>query len=101
MEEEKLTGDAFDWAYEKYIAGDPTEVALFAEERIKADIGQAVYDLRNQAGISKEELANMVGTTVSVIEDIEEADYEGDFLSFASRIATALHRRVEVRFVSA
>ncbi len=52
MEEKKLTGDAFDWAYEKYIANDPAEVALFAEERIKADIGQAVYDLRNQTGLS-------------------------------------------------
>jgi len=32
-------------------------------------------------------------------EDIEEADYEEDFLLMASRIAAALHKRVEVRFV--
>jgi hypothetical protein len=42
---------------------------------------------------------NMVGTTASVIEDIEETDYEGDFLTMASRIAAVLHRKVEVRLV--
>ncbi len=31
MEQEKPTGDAFDWAYHKYIANDPTEVALFVD----------------------------------------------------------------------
>jgi hypothetical protein len=38
-----------------------------------------------------------VGTDPSVIEDMEEADYDEDFLVMASRIARVLHRRVEVR----
>ncbi|MEW6347471.1 MAG: transcriptional regulator [Thermodesulfobacteriota bacterium] len=100
MEEKKLSTDAFEWVYNKYIAHDPREIALFEEEHIKADIGQAVYDLRNEAGLSKGQLADLIGTTVSVIEDIEEADYEGEITSVVSRIATALHKRVEVRFVS-
>ena len=99
MEEKKMSSDAFQWAYDKYIANDPKEVALYEEERIKADIAQTVYDLRNQEGFSRKQLADMVGADESVIEDIEEADYEGDFLAMASRIANALHRRVEVRFV--
>jgi len=99
MEEKKMSPDAFQWAYNKYIADDPKEVALYEEERIKADIAQAVYDLRNQAGFSRKQLADLVGVEESAIEDIEEADYEGDFLAMASRIANALHRRVEVRFV--
>jgi len=40
-----------------------------------------------------------MGTNASVIDDIEEADYEGNFLGMASKIASALHRRVEVRLV--
>lgn len=99
MEEKKTSSDAFQWAYGKYIANDPKEVALYEEERIKADIAQTVYDLRNQASFSRKQLADLVGADESVIEDIEEADYEGDFLAMASRIASALHRRVEVRFV--
>ena len=99
MEEKKISSDAFQCAYDKYIANDPKEVALYEEERIKADIGQAVYDLRNEAGLSKKQLADLVGVDESAIDDIEEADYEGDFLAMASRIANALHRKVEVRFV--
>ncbi|MFC1835677.1 multiprotein-bridging factor 1 family protein [Thermodesulfobacteriota bacterium] len=99
MEEKKMRSDAFQWAYNKYIANNPEEVALYQEERIKADVAQGVYNLRNQAGLSKKQLADLVGVEESVIKDIEEADYEGDFLSMASRIANALHRRVEIRFV--
>ena len=99
MEEKKPCSDAFQWAYNKYIGSDPEEVALYEEERIKADVAQAVYNLRNQASLSRKQLADLVGTTESVIEDIEEVDYEGDFLAMASKIATTLHSRVEVRLV--
>ena len=98
-EKKKLSSDAFQWAYDRYIGNDPKEIALYEEERVKADIAQTVYNLRNQAGLSHEQLADLAGTTASVIEDIEEADYEEDFLLMASRIAAALHKRVEVRFV--
>src|SRR3989304_1774812 len=47
---------------------------------VKADIAQAIYDLRKQAGLSREQLADLVGATESIIGDLEEADYEGDFL---------------------
>ncbi len=100
MEERKKPGsDAFQWAYNRYIGNDPKEIALYEEERVKADIAQVVYDLRNQAGLSHEGLADLAGTTAAVIKDIEEADYEEDFLLMAARIAAALHKRVEVRFV--
>jgi ribosome-binding protein aMBF1 (putative translation factor) len=98
-ERKKLSSDAFQWAYDRYIGNDPKEIALYEEERVKADIAQAIYNLRSQAGLSQEQLADLVGTNASVIEDIEEADYEGDFLSMASRIASVLYRRVEVRLV--
>ncbi len=83
MEEEKMPLDAFQCAYNKYIANDPEEVALYQEERIKADVAQGVYNLRNQAGLSRNQLADLVGVEESIIEDIEEADYEGDFISMA------------------
>jgi ribosome-binding protein aMBF1 (putative translation factor) len=100
MKEENKTGpDAFQWAFDKYIGNDPKEIALYEEERLKADIAQTIYNLRSQAGLSREQLADLAGTTASVISDIEEADYEEDFLLIASRIAAALRKRLEVRFV--
>jgi len=99
MEEKKLSSDAYQWAYDRYIKGDPEMEKYFEELGVKADIARQLYNLRNQGGLSRGQLADLVGTTESVIEDIEEADYDGDFLAMASRIATALHRRVEVRLV--
>jgi len=99
MEDKKLSSDAFELIYNRYIKDDPARVASFQEELTKAEIAREIYDLRDQAGLTQEQLADLVGTNASVIGDIEEADYEGDFLSMASKIATALHRRVEVRLV--
>lgn len=99
MEEKKLSSDAFELIYTRYIKDDPVRVASFQEELTKAKIAREICDLRNQAGLSREQLAELVGATASAIEDIEEADYEGDFLSMASRIAAVLHRKVEVCLV--
>ena len=99
MEEKKLSSDAYQWAYDRYIKGDPEMEKYFEELGVKADVARQLYDLRNQAGLTQEQLGDLVGINASVIDDIEEADYEGDFLGMASRIANALHRRVEVRLV--
>jgi DNA-binding XRE family transcriptional regulator len=99
MEEKKPSPDAYQWAYDRYIKGDPEMEKYFEEFGVKADIARQLYNLRKQAGLTQEQLADLVGIEASVIEDIEETDYEGDFLGTASRIAAALHRRVEVRLV--
>jgi hypothetical protein len=41
----------------------------------------------------------MIGTTESVISRLEDADYTGHSLSMLRRIADALGKRVEIRFV--
>jgi DNA-binding XRE family transcriptional regulator len=99
MEERKLSSDAFELIYRRYIKDDPARVASFQEELTKAEIAREIYDLRNEAGLTREQLGSLVGTTASVVEDVEEADYEGDFLAMASRIAAVLHSKVEVRLV--
>jgi hypothetical protein len=40
-----------------------------------------------------------VGTTVSAICRLEAADYEGHSVAMLRRIAAALNRRVEIRFL--
>jgi DNA-binding XRE family transcriptional regulator len=99
MEEKKPSSDAYQWAYDRYIKGRPEMEKYFEELGVKADIARQLYNLRNQAGLTQEQLADLLGVEASVIDDIEETDYDGDFLAMASRIAAALHRRVEVRLV--
>jgi DNA-binding protein HU-beta len=99
MKEKKISSDAYQWAYDRYIKGDPEMEEYFEELGVKADIDRQLYSLSDQTGLSRGRPADLVGVEESIIEDVEEADYEGDFLAMASRIANALHRKVEVRFV--
>ena len=38
MEEKKLSSDAYQWAYDRYIKGDPEMEKYFEELGVKADI---------------------------------------------------------------
>ena len=100
MDEKKYSSDALQWMYNEFIGNDPERVASYQEERIKAEIARQVYDLREQEGLTQKQLADLVGTTETVIDDLEEADYEGDALSMLVRIATALRMRIDVQFVT-
>lgn len=63
------------------------------------EIAQQIYDLRIAAGLTQVQLAARVGTTASVISRLEDADYRGHSMGMLRRIAQALGKRVEVRFV--
>ena len=56
--------------------------------------------LRKHAGLTQQRLAKLVGTTTSVICRLEDADYQGHSLAMLRRIADALNKRVELRFVN-
>ena len=69
--------------------------------RISEDyrIAQMIYDARTAAQLTQSQLAEKVGTTQSVISQLEDADYEGHSLSMLRRVAAALDQRIEIRFV--
>jgi transcriptional regulator with XRE-family HTH domain len=76
-------------------------VAAYDEELANAELAQKIYELRTKAGLTQRQLANLVGTTASVICRLEDADYEGHSLAMLRRIAAALDKRVEIRFLPA
>ena len=83
------------------LTGDSPEMAeLLEQERANLDIARKIYELRTKARLSQAQLAKRVGTTQSVISRLEDADYEGHSLAMLRRIASALEKRVEIRFVS-
>lgn len=65
------------------------------------EIAQMIYDARTAAGLTQQELAELIGTRQPVISQLESADYRGHSLSMLQRIADALRLRVEVRLVPA
>jgi transcriptional regulator with XRE-family HTH domain len=80
----------------RYVKDDPQRKASVEAERVNAQVARMIYDLRNDAGLTQTELAELVGTTQSVISRLEDADYEGHSLSMLSRIAQALKQKMTV-----
>ncbi|HEY4759791.1 MAG TPA: XRE family transcriptional regulator [Thermoguttaceae bacterium] len=95
----KPTKDAVAILHRRYFDESAKKLALLEEERSNAVVARQIYDLREEAGLSQRELAKLVGTTASVICRLENADYEGHSLAMLRRIAAALNKRVEIRFV--
>lgn len=75
---------------------DPEFQAIAADY----DIAQLIYDARIAAGLTQQQLAEKVGTTQSVISQLEDADYEGHSLSMLRRVAAALSKQVRVELVA-
>jgi ribosome-binding protein aMBF1 (putative translation factor) len=86
-------------AYDRYIGDDPQQQQAFEQALADYDVARKIYDLRTKAGLSQRELARRIGTTASVICQLEDADYQGHSLFMLRRIAAALNKRVEIRFV--
>jgi DNA-binding XRE family transcriptional regulator len=95
----KATTDASEILHRRYFEGRPDSPAALDEARANDEVARKVFELRTKAGLSQRELAKLVGTTASVICLLEDADYEGHSLSMLRRIAAAVNRRVEIRFV--
>jgi transcriptional regulator with XRE-family HTH domain len=87
--------------HDRYVGNDPERVAAYDRAVADAHVARQVHQLRTEAGLSQRELAARVGTTASVICRLEDADYDGHSLAMLRRVAAAVGKRVEVRFVPA
>ena len=67
--------------------------------RAEDELARKIHQLREQAGLTQERLAKLVGTTPSVISRLEDSDYEGHSLTMLKRITAAVDKRIEIRFV--
>ena len=101
MAKTRTTTDAAEILERRFFSGKPAKVALLEEQRANAAIARGIYALRKQAKLTQPQLAKLVGTTTSVISRLEDADYRGHSLSMLQRIAAAVGKRVDIRFVPA
>lgn len=99
VKKRRPTTDAVDILHRRHYAGKPKRLAQLDVARSDAAIGREIYALRADAGLTQRDLAKLVGTTPSVICRLEDADYDGHSLAMLRRIAVALKKRLEIRFV--
>ena len=96
----KKTSDAVKILHKRFYEGRPKRIAELEQVRADDAVARKIYDLRMKAGLSQRELAKIVRTSASAICRLEDADYERHSLAMLNRIAEALDRRVEIRFVA-
>ncbi len=96
MKKEKRNNDAVSILHRRYIGDDAERKASLQEERVNSEVARTIYELRNEAGLKQKDLAELIGTTQSVISRLEDADYKGHSLSMLSKIAKALNQKLKV-----
>jgi len=82
----------------RMVNGDAELAREVEQARLNVRIAEMLFESRGAAGLTQAQLAELVGTTQSVISRLEDADYEGHSLPLLQRVAAALNQRVEVRF---
>lgn len=96
MTEPSARTDAVDILRRRYVGDDLQRAAEIERERTNAEVAQLIYERRTAGGLTQKDLAQLVGTTQSVISRLEDADYEGHSLTMLQRIAAALGQRISI-----
>ncbi len=73
----------------------------YQEERQALKLAMKIAELRDQRGLSQQELAKLMGTSQQAISRIESGAYEGFTLKTLEKIAEATGMRVKIEFVAA
>jgi len=95
----QTTTDAVEVLHRRFFAGRPERLKILEEARANQEIARKISALRTKAGLTQTQLGKLAGTTASVICRMEDADYERHSLAMLRRIAAALNRKLEIRFV--
>ena len=98
---QRSTSDAAEIIRRLFVGRDPERRRQVAQALDDAVIGKMIYDARVKARLTQKQLAAMIDSDQSVISRLEDADYEGHSLSMLRRIAEALGKRLDIRFVDA
>ncbi len=80
---------------------DPEFKTYYQKERQALRLAMKIAELRNQKGLSQQELAKLMGTSQQAISRIESGEYEGFTLKTLEKIAEATGMRVKIEFVAA
>lgn len=95
MRKNKKTDDAVE-LIDRWFSDLPGWSQMVTEEELKGRIGQLAYDLREEAGLTHEELAVKVSVGPEVIRSLEEADYDTAPFEVLLRICRVLRKNIQI-----
>ena len=80
---------------------DPEFKAHYEEEKQALMLAIKIAELRENKGLSQQQLAKLMGTSQQAISRIESGKYEGFTLKTLEKIAGATGMKVKIEFVAA
>lgn len=99
MAKTKKSNNAVEILHKRYIGKNKKRLESLEKERENLTIAEHIYKLRKENGLSQKQLAELIGTTQSVISRLEDADYNGHSFAMLRKIAQAFHQRIHIQFV--
>lgn len=78
---------------------DPDARKAYEEEGIYVDLAVEIAKLREKEGYSQKDLAKKLHTTQQTVSRLESSDNRSITLGTLIRLAKALHKRLDIRFV--
>lgn len=83
------------------VGKDPADREAADKAFEDAVVSQIIYDARTKAKLTQKQLADLIGSDQAVISRLEDADYDGHSMTMLRKIAVALGKRIDIRFVDA
>lgn len=93
------TKDDLDRYIEKAIKKNPLLKDRLKRANKAWDIAFQIINIREKAGLTQKELADLAGTKQSNIARLESADYSGYTFKTLEKVTKALQARLEIRII--
>jgi len=98
MSGKKRTTDAIEILDRRYREQVPNWDDEVLEEELRVRVGVAIVKMRQDAGLTQQQLADSMGVTQSMVSQLENADYEGSALDMLWRVCKALHKELDFTY---
>jgi len=79
----------------------PQRKAALEQTRREMALGEKIFRLREEAGLTQQQLAEKIGTHASAISRLEDADYDKHSMATLQKVADALGMLLIVDFIKA
>jgi len=94
----RKTSSATEILHRRFYKGRPERIEELEQTRREMSLGMKIRRLREEAGMTQQQLAGEIRTQPSAISRIEDADYDSHSVSLLARIANALDMRLILDF---
>lgn len=100
MNNKNIISDGLEILYQRYYENNIERQLELEKARLDDEIARKIINLRKSYHISTKTLAELINSDESIIESLENAEYEGDSFLMLNLIATALKMKVQIELIA-